>query len=239
MRPLPFWDHVEDLRKMLIRSGWAILLTTLLSFTFHKQIFHLLSAPLSIEGLYLLSPLEGFSTAAKLSLWMGILLSSPLWLYFLLIFLLPALRPRERRLLFPFLVLSLVFIGCGILFAYTITLPIVMQFFKTFNSGLGTNMWSVSQTFDLAIGLLLAHGIVFELYVVLLFFVRFQILSYTLLKKARRGFIVVIFILAAILTPPDVLSQLLLALPMYLLFESVLFYARLKSKKIVVVEKKE
>lgn len=230
MRPLPFWDHVEDLRKMLIRSGWAILLTTLASFTFHKHIFHLLVTPLSIEGLYLLSPLEGFATAAKLSLWLGIIVSSPLWLFFLLDFLLPGMKSRERKLLLPFLGLSFLFIGGGILFAYTVTLPLVMQFFQKFNAGLGTNMWSLSQTLDLIIGLLLAHGIVFELYVVLLFLIHFGLLSYSLLKKARRGVIVAIFILAAILTPPDVLSQLLLALPMFLLFESVLIYARLKSK---------
>jgi sec-independent protein translocase protein TatC len=230
MTRLPFWDHVEELRKIVVRSGWVVLFFTLLAFCFHKQIFSALLAPLAIEGLYFLNPIEGFSIAAKLSLWVGITLSSPFWLYFILTFFLPALKPRERRLLFPFLLLSLLFAVGGILFAYTITLPLVMQFFQKFNSELGENLWSAAKTFDLILGLILAHGIVFELYVVLLLLIRFRLLSYSLLKKVRRGVIVAIFVLAALLTPPDVLSQLLLAFPMLLLFESAILYARLITR---------
>jgi sec-independent protein translocase protein TatC len=226
---LPFWDHVEELRKAILRSGWAILLATLLVFCFHKHIFSALLAPLAIEGLYLLNPLEGFSCAAKLSLWVGIILSSPCWLYFLLTFFLPALKPREKKLLFPFLLLSLLFTAGGILFAYTITLPLVMRFFQLFNANLGENIWSLGQTVDLIFTLILAHGILFELYVILLFLIGYKLIPYPLLKKGRKGIIVAIFVIAAILTPPDVLSQLLLAFPMLLLFESALLFARLKS----------
>lgn len=230
MTHLPFWDHVEHLRKALIRSGWLILLTTLFAFCFHKKILALLLAPLAIDKVVLISPLEGFSTAAKLSLWMGILFSSPFWLYFLLTFLLPALKPKEKGVLISFLVLSLLFTAAGFLFAYTITLPFVMKFFQQFNAGLGENLWSLGATLDLVLGLILAHGFVFELYVVLLFLIRFHFLPYALLKKIRKGVIVAIFIIAAILTPPDVLSQLLLAFPMLFLFESALFYARFKGR---------
>lgn len=228
----PFWDHVEELRTVLIRSGWAILLCSLFAFCFHKHFFHLLLASASLEELYLLSPLEGFSMAAKLSLWMGIILSSPFWLFFLLDFLLPALSPREKRLLIPFLALSLLFVAGGVYFGYRVTLPLVIDFFTHFNAGLGTNLWSMRQTVDLLIGLLLAHGIVFELYVILLFLVHFDLLTHLLLLKTRKGVIVAIFILAAILTPPDLLSQLLLAFPMLFLFESVMLYARWRAKRI-------
>lgn len=229
MSNLPFWDHVEELRKMLIRSGWVILLATISSFYFHKRLLAILLEPLGIGKLYLLTPLEGFATAAKLSLGAGIVISSPLWLYFLLSFLLPALQPNEKRVLIPFLPLSLVFTAGGVLFGYKITLPLVLSFFRTFNEGLGENLWSLGPTLDMALGLILAHGLVFELYVLLIFLIKMGLLSHSLLKKGRKGVIVAIFILAAILTPPDVLSQLLLAVPMCFLFESALFYAKLRN----------
>ncbi|MFC2049225.1 twin-arginine translocase subunit TatC, partial [Chlamydiota bacterium] len=217
------------LRSTLIRIGWTIVLATLATFSFHRELFSALLAPLGVEKLYLFGPLEGFALALKLSFWGGLVLSSPLWLYFLLRFLMPALRAREKSLIFPFLGLSLLCVLGGIAFAYTITLPLVSSYFAQFNAGLGENMWGLKESVNLSLGLLLAHAIVFELYVVLLFLVHFGLFPYLLLKKVRKGVIVAIFILAAILTPPDVLSQLLLAFPMLLLFESTLLYARLKN----------
>ncbi len=229
MSRLRFWDHVEDLRTALVRSGLVILIGTVLSFCFHKQILGALLAPLNIGILYLISPLEGFSAAAKIALWSGIIFSSPFWLYFLFSFLLPALKAKEKALLFPFLILSLVFTCIGIIFAYKVTIPFVIDFFNKFNVGLAENSWCLGETLDFIIGLILAHGITFELYVVFLFLIKFDLLTYNLLCKIRRGVIVAIFILAAILTPPDVVSQLLLAFPMLLLFESALLFARLKK----------
>ena len=227
MSRLSFWDHIEELRKMLIRCGCVIVIATAFAFFFHKEIVDLLTAPLGIEELYILTPLEGFSCVVKLSFWAGVLLSSPIWLYSLINFLLPALRIGEKKLLLPFLALSTFFIGGGIFFAYKITLPYAIQFFQKFNEGLGENLWGLGKTIDLTIGLMLAHGLVFELYVLLLFLIQFRLLPHPLLKKGRKGVYVCIFILAALLTPPDVLSQLLLAFPMVLLFESAIFYAKL------------
>jgi sec-independent protein translocase protein TatC len=235
----PFWDHIEAFRRALIRSGSSILLATLAAFCFHKEILAFLIAPLIVERLYLLSPLEGFFCATKLSFWTGIILSSPCWLYFFLTFLLPALKPREKRALFPFLLLSFLLILGGALFAYRITLPLVFRFFQKFNAGMGENLWSLSQTLNLILKLSLAHAIIFELYVVLLFLIKFGYLRFALLKQARKGVIVAFFVLAALLTPPDVLSQLLLALPMWLLFESALFYARIMHKKYLRVLEKQ
>jgi len=227
---LSFWDHVEAFRLAILRSGWTIFIATLLAFCFHKQLFFIFVAPLGFEKCYLLSPLEGFSAAAKLSFWIGLIFSSPLWIFFLLSFFLPALKKREKRLLFPFLLCSIICIAAGILFAYHFTLPLVIRFFLSFNASLGENLWSVGKSLDLVMSLLLAHGIIFEFYVILLFLIRCDLCSYSLLKKVRRGVIVAIFILAAVLTPPDVFSQLLLAFPMLILFEGALLYARYRRK---------
>jgi sec-independent protein translocase protein TatC len=230
MSDLPFWNHVEELRKTLIRSGLAILGGTCVALYFHKKILRFLLAPLASEPLYFLSPLEGFATSTKVSLWMGLILSSPFWLYFLLRFFLPALRSREKRLLLPFLALSPLFAGGGALFAYKVTLPLVLRFFRHFNAGVAENLWSVKETLNLSLGLILSHALLFELYLLMLFLIRLGLLPYSLLRRGRKGGIVAIFVLAAILTPPDVLSQLLLAFPLLLLFESTLLYAKVRNK---------
>jgi len=228
-----FWDHVEELRKTLLRMGLVIALATLLAFCFHKPIFSLLLAPLKIDHLYLFSPIEGFVTVLKVSFWTGLLASSPLWTLFLMQFILPALRSREKKHVLPFLGLSILFIACGILFAYTVTLPIVTRFFQKFNEGIGENLWGLGQTLNFALMLVLAHGLVFEFYVGLLFLIRFGLLTADQLKRARRPVIVLILLLAAILTPPDLLSQILLAAPMLILYETAVLYATLRNRKLV------
>ncbi len=227
-----FWHHFEELRKTLLRIGWVLLAAFVLCFCFHKSLLAALLAPLGIEELYLFSPLEGFMIALKISFWGGLLLASPLIIGLLLLFLLPALKHSEKKMLLPFLSLSLLFVSLGILFAYKITLPFVSNYFYSFNAELGTNLWSLKESVSLSLGLISAHALVFELYVILLFLIHFGFLTYSLLKKIRKGVIVAIFILAAILTPPDVASQLLLAFPMLVLFESAIFYARFKKKPI-------
>ncbi|MCH9626887.1 MAG: Sec-independent protein translocase protein TatC [Chlamydiales bacterium] len=180
------------------------------------------------QSFYLFSPLDGFVAVLKVSFWAGLALSSPLWLLFLLRFIAPALRTHEQRFVFPFLGLSLLFISLGIAFAYFVSLPLVTGFFQRFNEGIGENMWGLGQTLHFALTLILAHGLVFELYVGLLFLIRLDLVRCDQLKRARRAVIVVILLTAAVVTPPDILSQLLLAVPMLLLYESAVLYARLR-----------
>lgn len=269
MRKNSFWDHVEELRKSILRMGFVIACATIVAFFFHKPLFQLLLAPLNKspfekqvlvkeryiahqetaigdvhlkpgeiydvevprKQFYLFSPIDGFLAVLKVSFWAGILLSSPFWTFFLLQFILPALRHRERSVLLPFFGLSLFFIGGGILFAYTVTLPIVSRFFEKFNEAIAENLWGLGQTLDFALILILAHGLVFELYVGLLFLIHFRVLTTSQLIRARRVAMVLILILAAILTPPDLISQLLIAIPMLLLYETTIFYAHYRERR--------
>lgn len=231
---MTFWEHVEELRKTLLRIGLVIALATLGVFCFHKPLFHFLLAPLNIEQLYLFSPVEGFTSVLKTSFWGGFLFSSPLWIFLLLQFILPALRTREKKVIIPFFGLSTLFIGCGILFAYSVSLPLVVRFFQVFNEGIGENLWGLGHTLNFVLLFILAHGLVFEFYVGLLFMIHFGLLSAAQLKKARRAVIVLILALAAILTPPDVLSQVLLAGPMLFLYETAVLYATLRSHKYLI-----
>lgn len=181
------------------------------------------------QNLLILSPAEGFSISLKISLWLGFACTSPLWLYFIFQFIAPALHQKEKLLVLPFLGLSTVFIFSGVCFAYLITVPIANQYFFSFNENLGLNLWSLSNYIDYTLLLMLSNAVAFELFVVLLFLVHYGFLKAQNMKDKRRHVIVAVFVLGAILTPPDVLSQLLLAIPMIILYELMIWYALIKK----------
>lgn len=181
--------------------------------------------------LVVFGPLEGMMIALKASFWIGIVLSSPIWLFLLLRFVYPALRPNEGRLIFPFISISLLFILMGILFAFFVTIPFANRYLSAFNASIGTNLWSLSHYLDFTLLLVLANGLAFELAVVLLLLVHQGVLSAQFMVEKRRYMIVLAFILGALLTPPDVPTQLLLAIPLIVLYELTLLYARFRHRK--------
>lgn len=184
------------------------------------------------QNLLILGPIEGFSTSLKISLWLGLAGTSPLWLYFIFQFIAPALHQREKLLVLPFLGLSFAFISLGIWFAYTITIPIANGYFFAFNENLGLNLWSFSNYIDYTFLLILSNAVAFELFATLLLLVHYGILKAQMMKDKRKHVIVAAFILGALLTPPDVLSQLLMAIPMIIFYEFTIFYAVLRESKI-------
>lgn len=182
--------------------------------------------------LVILSPLEGIMISMKMSLWIGALISSPLWLYVLARFLLPGLHQHERRLILPFVIMSLAFVVTGCLFAYFFTIPLANQYLTAFNGDIGRNLWSLANYLDYTLFLLIANGIAFEMGVIGIFAVQLQLISAEALSENRRYAILGIFILATVLTPPDVLTQLMLAIPLIGLYEALIIYARLRKKLI-------
>lgn len=188
-----------------------------------------ISQPQNHSKLVMLSPLEGVTTTLKICFWCGLVLSSPIWLLILLRFVAPGLNHSSRQLIPAFLILSLGAIGLGMLFAYWITLPLANNYLYTFNHEIGLNLWSLSHYFDYTVLLLLANGLAAELGLVLFFLVHLGIFSAETLKAKRRHMIVMAFIIAALLTPPDVLTQFLLAVPLILIYEATIVYARIKQ----------
>lgn len=185
------------------------------------------SAPvLSNRNLVILNPLEGIWVTFKISLWIGIFISSPLWLFALLQFIVPGLHVQERRLLLPFILTSLAFISLGCAFALLVTIPLANQYLLDFNQTMGMNLWSLSHYLDYTLFLLLANGIAFELAVIGIFFISLKGISAESLAAKRRVAILAAFILAAVLTPPDVLTQLMLAIPLIVLYEGLILYAK-------------
>lgn len=179
--------------------------------------------------LVLFGPTDGFVTALRVSVWAGIALSSPVWLWFILQFVAPGLREKERSLLIPFLACSLCFFGLGTAFAFYASIPIANHFLFGFNASIGQNLWGLANYLSFTSLLLIAHGVAFEGIVILLFMIQLGRVSAAGLAKQRRLVIVGIFIVAAVLTPPDVVTQCLLAAPLLALYEGAILYAKIRE----------
>lgn len=229
-----FWGHIEALRAVFVRILCVVAVGTLLCFFNYEAIFTLLKFPLRAspeQNLVLLSPLEGFMAAMKISFWLGVFLTSPVWLFLLAKFFLPAMHRHERRLLIPFLVSSVILITLGVAFSLTVTIPISNIYLAAFNQGIGTNLWSLSSYLDYTLFLVLANGIAFESAVVGVFAVHLGLVSAKAFSTNRRMAILGAFIIGALLTPPDVLTQLMLAIPLIALYELLALYAKIKEKR--------
>lgn len=185
-----------------------------------------------VKKLNLFNPLEGFVLSIKISLWVGAVLSSPIWIIFLARFFYPALHPFERTLVIPFLGLSFVFMGAGAMIGYAFSLPIANQYLYAFNEEIGTNLWSLSLYVSYSVALILAHAAAFEFFLVLLFTVHFQIISHESLSAYRKQMTLAAFIVAAVLTPPDVITQVILATLLIAMYESAIAYAKWRKKDL-------
>ncbi|MBI5896912.1 MAG: twin-arginine translocase subunit TatC, partial [Desulfobacterales bacterium] len=174
---------------------------------------------------------EAFFTFLKTAFFTGIVLAAPVLLYQFWMFVAPGLYDREKKLALPILSLSILFFGAGILFAYFVVFPFGFKFFVGFGSETVRPMPSMREYLSFASKLLLAFGLVFEMPMAITLLARLGIVSVDWLRKYRRYAILLFFIVAAILTPPDVISQILMALPMMLLYEISILGARLVGRK--------
>lgn len=184
------------------------------------------------ESLAIFSPLDGMTTMLKLCFWTSLVISSPLWLYFVFVFVTPAIEPNARRMIVPFILILFAFGLLGLGFAYSFTIPFANQFLFAFNQELGQNLWGLSQYIDYSILLILSHIFVFELAAVLLLMVHYGVISSQTLASKRRHAYLVIFIIAAVLTPPDVFTQVALGIPMAGFYELIIAYGWMRSRKV-------
>jgi len=221
----PLTEHLAELRKRLINSLIGIGIGTFLVFFKVEIFFEIFQEPLRKAfpkmKLVALTPTEAFFTALKISLLMGFIVASPFVFYQIWKFIEPALYPEEKKLVIPFVSFTTIFFLAGASFSYFAVLPLVIKFLITY--GYTTlqieAMISVSSYISFVLRLILAFGLAFELPVILSLLARLGIITPETLTKFRPYFIVVAFVFAAFLTPPDIMSQVLLALPLVIFYE--------------------
>lgn len=186
-------------------------------------------------------PGEAFMLSIKLSLYAGVVISFPLLLYFLLQFIIPGLLEHERKLLYKCMAVGFGLFLAGTLFCYFIVLPRVLTFFYTYSLEFGiSNEWRIGYYLSFATQMILMFGLAFELPVVVIPFVKLGVLTYDMMKATRRYAIVAIAIVAAVITPtPDMVTMMLMAVPMYALYEICIILAWLHERREVARAREE
>ena len=238
----PFLSHLEELRKRLISCAIAAGAGFVVSYIFSERLFQILISPLKAQmpesdRLIFTSLPEMFLTYLKCAFVTGILIASPYIFYQLWMFVAPGLYQREKKYVFPFVIFSTVLFVGGALFGYFVVFPFGFRFFLGFANEYIQALPSVKQYFSFSIKLLFAFGMVFELPVVVFFLTRIGIVTPELLRRKRKYAILLTFVMAAILTPPDVVTQCMMAGPLIVLYEISIQIARIAGRKKVMEEK--
>ena len=232
----PFLAHLEELRKRLIACAIAVGIGFVISYFFSERLFRLLIMPLreampESDQLIFTNLPEMFLTYLKVAFIAGILVAAPIIFYELWMFVAPGLYRKEKKYVIPFVVSSTILFVGGSLFGYFVVFPFGFKFFLGFANEYVKALPSVKQYFSFSMKLLFAFGIVFELPVVVFFLAKMGLVTPDLLKRNRKYAILLTFVIAALLTPPDVITQCMMAGPILILYEIGILVARLAHVK--------
>lgn len=234
----PFLDHLEDLRWTVVKMAITLFLAMILCFAFRASLTAIMQRPLSqldekIRNLQALGITDSLTITFNLSFYAGIVLSFPLLLYFLAQFVLPALNAVEKRLLLPAIAVSFLLFLVGVFACYYWLLPTTILFFFRDAQSMGwIPAWTVREYYSFVTRFTIGFGLAFELPVVVLALVRFGLVTYEFMRRTRPYAVVLIFVLAAVITPtPDVMTLMAMALPMYALYESCIWIAWFMGRK--------
>jgi len=235
-KKIPFTGHLEELRRRLIVCFSAVGIGFVLSYGFKEKLFQILTQPLigvmqTGDKLIFTGLPEAFFTYLKVAFLSGIILAAPIIFYEFWVFVAPGLYNKEKRLMVPIVFLSTLFFVGGSFFGYFIVFPYGFKFFLGFASEIIQPLPSMREYLSFASKLLLAFGLVFELPLVITFLAKLGMVSVSFLKKNRKYALLLFFVGAAILTPPDVVTQVMMALPLMVLYEISIVGARIFGKK--------
>ena len=230
-KPQPLVAHLSELRDRLLRSILAVLLVFCALFSFANDIYSFVSQPLRAllpEGSTMIATevASPFLTPFKLTLVASIFIAIPYVLYQLWSFVAPGMYKHEKRLAFPLLASSVVLFYAGAAFAYYVVFPLVFGFFTSVGPSDVTIMTDINRYLDFVLKLFFAFGLAFEIPIAAVIMIRTGMTTADDLARKRPYIVVGCFIMGMLLTPPDIISQSLLAIPMWILFEVGIWFGR-------------
>ena len=224
---MPFLDHLEELRWRIIKSLISVVILTIAAFAVSDYVLNWLllpaenvNVPLSLQVLKVQAV---FVIKLEIALIVGVILSLPVILYQIWAFIAPGLHDSEKKYIWPLIFFSMLSFMVGGAFAYFVIIPYTLDFFLGLAPANVANNIAIDFYFGFLLRLILVFGVVFELPVLSVILSRLGLISPSFLRKYRRHAIVIFFIAAAILTPPDPTTQVLLAVPLVLLYEVTIF----------------
>ena len=232
----PFIAHLKELRDRLVVSLAGLAVAFIATYSFKEKIFHFLMQPFikvmpAKSSFIFTSITEAFMTYFKVALVAALFLAAPVILYEVWMFVAPGLYEKEKKYIAPFIIFGSFFFVGGALFCYYVTMPVVYRFFVSYAGTMIIPMPSLKEYMSLTLKMLVIFGLIFQMPLVAYYLAKAGIINYKGLAKKRRYAILGIAVLSAIITPPEVSSQLLMALPMYGLFELSVMIARIFGKK--------
>jgi sec-independent protein translocase protein TatC len=232
---MSFLDHLEELRSTLLQSILVFFIMSVICWFFSGRILTMVINDLPVDNLVFLSPVGAFMIRLKLSFIMGAMLAFPFVLYKIWSFVSPGLFAAEKKKIMPFLFSSSLLFYVGIVFCYFVVIPVVMPFLLGFATSNLVPMWTASDTLAQVGKLCFGFGIVFQLPIIVLILSLMGLVTPEFLLKQWRYAVLLIFLMSAVLTPPDFLSQTAMALPVVLLYIGSVLIA----KKVVRQRKLE
>ena len=226
---ISFFDHFDELRSRLIKSIIAVLIASCFFYSVIDKVFAILVKP--VGKLVFTSPGEAFIARVMLAFFGGLFLALPVILYQIWEFVAAGLKEREAKFVKVFAPCSLLLFVAGGLFAYFVTIPISIRFLLSFSTDTIVPMITIKSYISFFGTMLLAFGVVFELPLILMFLTKIGITTPAFLVQKRRYAIVIILIVSALVTPPDFITQLIMAVPLVILYEIGIVVSKLTYRK--------
>lgn len=216
---MTFWEHIYELRKRIFIVFGAVVIFSILGYFLFSYFVDIITEIIG-EKLYALDIAEGFITRLRISFLIGFFLSIPILLFELSLFIFPALNKKEKRFMLLLLLTTFILFSLGIIFAFKAVLPISIEFLKSevFFPDNVDRLISYNNFITFFFQFLVGFGISFQFPIVLLFLMKVGVLKVSVLIKNFKYVVIIIFTVAAIITPPDVVSQIMLAIPMLVLY---------------------
>lgn len=234
---MSLFDHLSELRQRLVVSIIAVLVFFVVALLFSSEILTFLKQPLTLalpgekNVLHFTGPLDVFLMSIKVSILTAIVFACPVWLYQFWRFIEPALYESERKYILPFVTFSVLLFVAGISFCFYLILPLALEFLIEMGQEVGVPIITITDYISMLMLMIFGFGLIFETPLILVLLSILDLVSASSLAAARRYVIVGILFVGAVLTPPDPLSQIGMAIPLYIMYEVSILIIKIIQRK--------